>query len=211
MKGLLFTVLVLVVVALIALVSAGTSRYGLDLSTAQTESSAGDPRPLGHSATADSSTHADADSLQDAIADSSKIETQPAGMRVFLSYKCDMCHTVWAAGIGSAPSPGPTTEDEMDLSKVGETRTRSWLSLYLLKKEAIEGAKHYKAFTGTEQEEDELVAWLVGLSSSQGKTEPDMAGGPADTLGAGGGTTSSHPDSGSSSDADGKTPIHAKD
>ncbi|MFH1502465.1 MAG: cytochrome c [Candidatus Eisenbacteria bacterium] len=92
---------------------------------------------------------------------------RPAGERIFLEAKCNMCHTVVAAGIGE---PRVTEEGEdvslpPDLSVTGSSRVAEWLDLYLLKKEAIDGSKHKKKFKGSDEERSLLVKWLVSLKA----------------------------------------------
>ena len=81
----------------------------------------------------------------------------PAGKKVFLDQKCDMCHSVESAAIAKKP----TTKS--DLSNIGSTRNADWLTKYLKKEEAIEGKKHMKAFTGKDEDFTALVKWLEGL------------------------------------------------
>jgi hypothetical protein len=106
------------------------------------------------------------------------------GMLAFAADRCDLCHTVYAAGIGQPPedSEGEEESDSMDLSDVGSARDAEWLLSYLRKEAEIDGVKHYRAFKGTEEEEAELVEWLATLGSpADSAAAVETAGGEAST------------------------------
>jgi cytochrome c5 len=82
---------------------------------------------------------------------------QPAldGKAIFLAQKCNMCHSIPPAGI----------EHTMKTSKapdlVGLAKTDAKLLTGYLKKTAdINGKKHVKAFTGSDEELGALISWL---------------------------------------------------
>lgn len=85
---------------------------------------------------------------------------QSNGQKVFLAHKCNQCHTVKAAGIdlSGVPEGRPT-----DLSSIGSKHTTDWMRAFLLKKEALNGSKHKRKFTGTDAELGQLLDWLAGL------------------------------------------------
>ena len=83
------------------------------------------------------------------------------GRRVFVAGGCDVCHTVYEAGIGQPEEGASARGNELDLSSLGEMRAPEWVRAYLRKEVALDGAEHYRAFKGTEQEEDALIEWLV--------------------------------------------------
>lgn len=89
------------------------------------------------------------------------------GRLAFIADRCDLCHTVYAAGIGQPPDETEDDDesDSMDLSDVGSARDADWLLRYLRKEIDIDGVKHYRAFKGTEEAEAELVGWLATLGS----------------------------------------------
>jgi len=95
-------------------------------------------------------------------------EQLPKGQTAFLKAKCNLCHTVVAAGIGE-PREEPEEESDIvlppDLSIVGSSREAEWLTLYLEKKETIDGNKHKKKFKGKDEQLAELVDWLVTLKA----------------------------------------------
>ncbi len=111
----------------------------------------------------------------------------PEGQTAFLKSKCNLCHTVVAVGIGE-PREEPEDEDDdvalpPDLSFVGSSREAEWTTLYLQKKETIDGNKHKKRYKGKDEDLAVLVDWLVSLKAP-GDTlavEPD-AEVPGDTL-----------------------------
>ncbi len=80
------------------------------------------------------------------------------GKKIFLDQKCDLCHTVSTAGIEakvkSKAMQGP------DLVNVGDRHDSEWLQGWLRKKVEMNGKKHRKAFTGSDEELGALIAWL---------------------------------------------------
>lgn len=79
------------------------------------------------------------------------------GKQIFLAQKCNLCHSVPAAAITAT-----TKSDKMkgpDL--VGEAkRDAKLLNGYLRKTSDINGKKHAKQFTGSDEELGALIAWL---------------------------------------------------
>ncbi len=80
------------------------------------------------------------------------------GKEIFLKQKCDLCHTVSTAGIEakvkSEAMKGP------DLANVGDRHDAEWIENWLRKKVEMNGKKHPKAFTGSDEELGALIAWL---------------------------------------------------
>ena len=79
------------------------------------------------------------------------------GKQIFLAQKCNLCHSIPPAGIAA------TTKSEKmkgpDL--VGESkRDAKLLNGYLRKTADINGKKHAKQFTGSDEELGALIAWL---------------------------------------------------
>jgi cbb3-type cytochrome oxidase cytochrome c subunit len=92
----------------------------------------------------------------------------PAGQSVFTEAKCQMCHTVYSAGIGEPPAADEKTEavendGPPDLSMAGAGRTAEWLSLFLQKKEMLHEKTHMKRFKGSDEDLTALVDWLLTL------------------------------------------------
>lgn len=80
------------------------------------------------------------------------------GKQIFLAQKCNLCHTVSSAGIQatvkSEKMKGP------DLTGVAPKLDAGLLNNYLRKKTEINGKKHGKEFTGSDEEIGALIAWL---------------------------------------------------
>ena len=79
------------------------------------------------------------------------------GKQIFLAQKCNLCHSVSPAAIEA------TTKSEKmkgpDL--VGESkRDAKLLNGYLRKTADLNGKKHAKQFTGSDEELGALIAWL---------------------------------------------------
>ena len=89
----------------------------------------------------------------------------PAGKELLLKYKCVNCHSVKCAGLEKKADPTEEKSDKTppDLSSVGVSRTKEWITKYMLKKEMIKNVKHLKRFKGTEAELSQLADWLVTL------------------------------------------------
>jgi mono/diheme cytochrome c family protein len=78
------------------------------------------------------------------------------GKAVFLDKKCNKCHTVSSASIektSKLKGPDLTTE-----AIKGDAKT---LKAYLKKAEVINGKKHGTAFTGSDEELDAVIAWVL--------------------------------------------------
>ena len=92
-------------------------------------------------------------------------EQLPEGQPAFLEKKCNLCHTVVAAGIGEPREESEQGDSDVifppDLSTVGSVREAEWLTLYLAKKETIDERKHVKRFKGTDEDLAALVDWLL--------------------------------------------------
>ena len=78
------------------------------------------------------------------------------GKAIFLAQKCNMCHSVPTQGIvrtmKSEKMAGP------DLVNVKEDA--AFLNKFLRKQADLNGKKHGKAFTGTDEELGALIAWI---------------------------------------------------
>lgn len=82
----------------------------------------------------------------------------PDGKTVFLGKKCNLCHSIEAAGIQrtskSEKTKGP------DLAGVAKKHDAEWIERWLNKQEELNGKKHLAPFKGTPEELEALVAWL---------------------------------------------------
>jgi mono/diheme cytochrome c family protein len=96
----------------------------------------------------------------------SQTAQEPAGKKVFLDSKCNMCHQVESQGImkKGATSMVPPAEIKggSDLSNVGE-KGGEWITKYLKKEVDLNEKKHSKTWSGKEEDLTALVKWLETL------------------------------------------------
>lgn len=96
-------------------------------------------------------------------------EAGAKGKEIFLKSNCASCHTVKALEIGKTGAEGEEEVPEEgdivppDLSSVGLTYKADWIEKFLLKQEKIDGRKHKKRFTGSEEDLKTLAVWLECL------------------------------------------------
>ncbi len=87
-----------------------------------------------------------------------------AGKKLFLDQKCNLCHSIPPAGIEamtkSAAIKGP------DLVNLTDKHDKEWVEKWLRLEETMNGKKHKKKFTGSDEELDTLVDWLFMQKSS---------------------------------------------
>jgi mono/diheme cytochrome c family protein len=83
----------------------------------------------------------------------------PEGKALFLAQKCNLCHSIDAAAIARTSKAEKTKGP--DLGGVAKRHDAAWMKRFLTKQEELNGKKHLKAFTGTPQELDALIAWLL--------------------------------------------------
>lgn len=80
------------------------------------------------------------------------------GKQIFLDQKCNLCHSVSSAGIErtmkSEKMAGP------DLTNLAAKQDAATLTKFLKKEADINGKKHGKAFTGSDDDLKALVSWL---------------------------------------------------
>jgi mono/diheme cytochrome c family protein len=81
------------------------------------------------------------------------------GKAIFLTQKCNLCHSVGVAAIEA------TTKSERmrgpDLGGRVAERGGEWAVKYLKKQVTLDDRPHAKAFTGSDEELAALVAWLA--------------------------------------------------
>ncbi|GAB4239456.1 MAG: hypothetical protein Kow00109_14240 [Acidobacteriota bacterium] len=79
------------------------------------------------------------------------------GKAIFLAQKCNMCHDVSTVGITA------TTKSEKmkgpDLKGIG--KDVDWIMKYLKKEVDLDGKKHTKKFTGSDDELKVLAEWIA--------------------------------------------------
>ena len=79
------------------------------------------------------------------------------GKQIFLAQKCNLCHSVSPAGIeATTKSEKMKGPDLVGASK----KDAKLLNGYLRKTADINGKKHAKQFTGSDEELGALIAWL---------------------------------------------------
>jgi mono/diheme cytochrome c family protein len=82
----------------------------------------------------------------------------PDGKAIFLAQKCNVCHSVSAAGIErqakSEKVAGP------DLTTATAQHDKAFLTKFLKKEEMVDGKKHGKEWKGTDPELSALIDWL---------------------------------------------------
>lgn len=98
----------------------------------------------------------------------------PAGQKVFTDAKCHLCHTVYSSGIGEPDAEAEDAGASPDLSTAGAGRSAEWMSLYMMKKAAIDEKKHMLSFNGSEEDLAALVDWLLTLRPAE-VAAPDEA------------------------------------
>ena len=90
---------------------------------------------------------------------------EAAGKQLFLDKKCNMCHSVESQAI--AKKGAASAEKKVpDLSNIGGEHNAEWIGKFLKKEVDLEGKKHQKAWTGTDDEFKKLVDWLATLKKS---------------------------------------------
>jgi cytochrome c5 len=82
----------------------------------------------------------------------------PDGKAIFLAQKCNLCHSVSAAGIErqtkSEKVAGP------DLTTATAKHDKAFLTKFIKKEEMIDGKKHGKDWKGTDAELAAVIDWL---------------------------------------------------
>lgn len=82
----------------------------------------------------------------------------PDGKAIFLAQKCNLCHSVSAAGIErqtkSEKVAGP------DLTTATAQHDKAFLTRFLKKEEMVDGKKHGKEWKGTDAELGAVIDWL---------------------------------------------------
>lgn len=78
------------------------------------------------------------------------------GKQIFLAQKCNLCHSVSSAGIEKT-AKSMTAPDLTDLAAKQDAAT---LTKYLHKQVEINGKKHGKTFTGSDEDLAAVVSWL---------------------------------------------------
>ncbi|MDY7094730.1 MAG: cytochrome c [Acidobacteriota bacterium] len=88
-------------------------------------------------------------------------EADAPGRMVFMDAKCNLCH-----GIDSLGIEAKTKSEKLrgkDLSTIGADHDAEWFTAFLKREIELDGAKHKKGFTGSDEELMTLVNWLTEL------------------------------------------------
>jgi mono/diheme cytochrome c family protein len=85
------------------------------------------------------------------------------GKQIFLDQKCNLCHSIESQGIEKRMEKMKGAE----LSNIGsEIESAEWLKGFLLQEKMKDGDKHQRKFSGSDEEFDTLVSWIMSLKSS---------------------------------------------
>jgi mono/diheme cytochrome c family protein len=94
---------------------------------------------------------------------SSSQETEPAGKKIFLDQKCNVCHAIESQNIAKKTA----TSKSPDLSNLGAERSADWIAKYLTKEEKLNNKLHAKGWTGKKEDLTTLSNWLATLKKAQ--------------------------------------------
>jgi mono/diheme cytochrome c family protein len=85
------------------------------------------------------------------------------GKEIFTAQKCNMCHSVpqaeLTAKVKSAKMKGPDLPNE--------ARESEWIAGYLKRDVQLNDKDHKKEFKGTDEELQEIAAWLIELNGAE--------------------------------------------
>ena len=85
----------------------------------------------------------------------------PSGQEIFLGQKCNLCHSVQAAGIAAKIQSDKNKAPDLGGTAVADDAT---LVPFLRGEAELAGAKHPKKITASDEEVVALLAWLRGLA-----------------------------------------------
>jgi len=115
-----------------------------------------------------------------AVVASSEEAKEPEGKTLFLSNKCNSCHTIEAVGVEkkssseeksdstAATTAATSKKKPPDLSSVGLDVKADWMTKYLKKLETTkDGKKHMKLWKGTDEELASLTSWLETMKAEK--------------------------------------------
>jgi mono/diheme cytochrome c family protein len=95
-------------------------------------------------------------------------EAEPAGKKIFVDQKCNVCHSIDSQGIAKkGPAPKPTDKNPPpDLSNLGAEKSADWIAKFLIKEEMLNNKKHPKGWTGKKEDLNALSNWLATLKKT---------------------------------------------
>jgi len=84
-------------------------------------------------------------------------ENSAGGKEIFLAQKCNICHSVPAAGIEGKTSTGNMKGPDLPSSHTDP----AWLAAFLKQQQEGEAGRHKRPFKGSDEELQTLVDWLL--------------------------------------------------
>lgn len=90
-------------------------------------------------------------------------ETEPAGKKIFLDQKCNLCHSIDSQTIAKKTA----TSKAPDLSNIGSTQSAEWIAKFISKEESLNNKKHVKGWTGSKEDLTTLSTWLATLKKAK--------------------------------------------
>jgi cbb3-type cytochrome oxidase cytochrome c subunit len=90
-------------------------------------------------------------------------EAEPAGKKIFMDQKCNLCHSIESQTITKKTA----TSKAPDLSNVGSEQSAEWIEKFLTKQVMLHEKKHAKAWTGTKEDLTTLATWLATLKKAK--------------------------------------------
>jgi mono/diheme cytochrome c family protein len=95
-------------------------------------------------------------------------EAEPAGKKIFVDQKCNVCHSIDSQGIAKKGPPAKPTDKNPppDLSNLGAEKSADWIAKFLAKEETLNNKKHPKGWTGKKEDLTTLSSWLATLKKS---------------------------------------------
>lgn len=84
------------------------------------------------------------------------------GKAAFLENKCNVCHSVESQQIEKSSKMAGT-----DLSDAGNmVESADWLKGFLMKENELDSGKHKKTWSGSDEQLQAIITWLMGLKKS---------------------------------------------
>lgn len=97
------------------------------------------------------------------LATAASAQDEPAGKKLFVDNKCNMCHSITSASVEKkmASAKGP------DLSNAGGDHDAAWITKWLNKEVDLEGKKHPATVKMADADFKTLVDWLASLKTAK--------------------------------------------
>jgi mono/diheme cytochrome c family protein len=90
-------------------------------------------------------------------------EAEPAGKKIFLDQKCNVCHSIDSMSITKKTA----TSKAPDLSDLGSTQSAEWIAKFITKEEKLNNKAHPKPWTGKKEDLTTLSTWLASLKKAK--------------------------------------------